>query len=358
MSVSDLGKHFKDLFEKTSDLIHFADLEGNIQVANNAWLVALGYTLEEIVGKSIFEFVDPEILEEFKTYREQIIHGIDPGVVRLTLLTKSGSKINLEGLVGVSYENGEVKYTRGVFRNITEKYLIEKRLQTLFNNAPDAIIVINEHEEILEWNPKAEVIFGYSYTEVKGKTLTQTIIPEPYRAAHLRGMKHFLKTGEGPVLNKLIEVSAMNKEGKEFDIALSVSNVKLHGAWLFIAFISDITARKRIEADLIHKEAELLHARLMEERKDEFISIASHELKTPLTTIKAYTQIALHASIKSGTSQVTQHLEKVNEYTSKLTNLINELLMYQKYRRVNYWSIKLNRISVITFPVCWIPFNI
>ena len=140
----------------------------------------------------------------------------------------------------------------------------EKRLKTFFQSGPDAVIVINENQQILEWNPKAEIIFGFTANEVIGKPLSETIIPHQYRDAHIRGMSHFLKTGEGPVLNKTIEITALHKKGHEFYVNLSVSNVKMGDEWIFIAFLSDITERKKTEEALIHKEAELLQAKLIE----------------------------------------------------------------------------------------------
>ena len=205
----------------------------------------------------------------------------------------------------------------------------ESRLKTFFQGGPDAVIIINENQDILEWNPKAEQIFGYKANEVLGQPLSEIIIPHQYREAHKKGMLHFLKTGEGPVLNKTIEITALNKKGKEFYINLSISNVKMKEGWVFIAFLSDISERKKTEEALIRKEAELLQVKLQEEKKDEFISIASHELKTPLTTIKAYTQLAMALS-EGCTPVVTQYLQKADEYAGKLNDLINELLDVSK----------------------------
>jgi PAS domain S-box-containing protein len=189
--------------------------------------------------------------------------------------------------------------------------------------------VINDEQSILEWNPKAELIFGFKSHEVIGSKLAETIIPPQYREAHHRGMAHFLKTGEGPVLNKTIEITALKKNGQQFYIDLSISSVKIENEWLFIAFISDISERKKTEDSLIRKEAELMQSKLMAEKKDQFISIASHELKTPLTTIKAYTQLALSQSSKCP-ENVGSYLKKVDTYTGKLNTLINDLLDVSK----------------------------
>jgi len=221
----------------------------------------------------------------------------------------------------------------------------EKRLKTFFRSGPDAIIIINENEEIIEWNPQAETIFGYSAEEASGKILSETIIPQQYREAHKNGMFHFLETGVGPLLNKTIEVTALHKEGHEFYINMSVSTVRMQDEWLFIAFLSDITERKKTEEALIHKEAELLQAHLLEEKKNEFLSIASHELKTPLTTLKAFAGIALMLAEDKCSETVREYLFKIDQFSNKLNFLINELL---DVSRIHAGKLTLNHAEVNT----------
>ena len=236
-----------------------------------------------------------------------------------------------------------------MFKNLTENQRSEKivresekRLKVFLTRGPDAVIIINELQEILEWNPKAEAIFGFSFEEIKGKTLTETIIPPQYREAHLRGMQHFLKTSEGPILNKTVEITALHKNGKEFFINLSISNVKLDEGWLFIAFLSDISKRKATEEALIKKEAELLQSKLLQERNDQFISIASHELKTPITTIKAYTQLTL-AMCKEEQNAIKTNLGKIDQFTNKLISLVNELLHVSQ---INLGKLRLSKSKI------------
>ncbi|MEP6617322.1 MAG: PAS domain S-box protein [Ginsengibacter sp.] len=336
MSSLSFDSHFRDLFENGSDLIHFASMEGEVKLVNPAWLKILEYKAEEVLGRSLFEFIHPAYVESFRTYRHNSIRQLESEITETAFQTKSGRKVIVEGRLGVSFENDQPAHTRGVFKDITFRHLAqkkleesEKRLQTFFQNAPDAVIVINEQQSILEWNPKAEIIFGFREEEVLGKKLSETIIPQQYRKAHSAGMVHFLATGEGPVLNKTIEITALHKNGTEFYIDLSISSVKLEDHWMFIAFISDISERKKTEESLIRREAELLQSKLHNEKKDDFISIASHELKTPLTTIKAYTQLALSYYGQSP-EKVIDYLKKIDEYTVKLNTLINELLDVSK----------------------------
>lgn len=350
MPPLNFDTHFKDLFENTSDLIHFLTNEGKIELVNTTWLKTLGYKKEDVEGKSIYDFIHKNGIEDYKTLRNNTIPARQSVELVTTFITKDGNEVVAEGQISCFDTTEKGPYTRGVFKNITARKLAEKeiensakRLKTFIHSGPDAVIVIDENQEILEWNPRAEKIFGFTAEEVIGSSLAATIIPPQYRQAHNRGMAHFLKTGEGPVLNKTIEITALHKMGHEFYINLSVSNVKLDGQWIFIAFLSDISDRKKTEEALIHREAELLQAKLLEEKKDEFISIASHELKTPLTTIKSYAQLALSMVKDKYPDAVQNCLIKVDQYAGKLNSLINELL---DVSRIHGGKLSINKTEV------------
>jgi PAS domain S-box-containing protein len=336
MDTINLNNHFRDLFENTHDLIYFLKIDGEIELVNPAWLRTLKYELDDVVGKSIYQFLHADYREKYRKNREDVIVNDKIKTVEVAFVTSKNEMVIGEAQVGCSYENGEPQYTRCVFKNLTESQRAEKivresekRLKAFLTRGPDAVIIINEFQEILEWNPKAEAIFGFSFDDVKGKTLTETIIPPQYREAHLKGMQYFLKTGDGPILNKTVEITALHKSGKEFFINLSISNVKLDEGWVFIAFLSDISKRKDTEEALIKKEAELLQSKRMQEKNDQFISIASHELKTPITTIKAYAQITL-SMCKDQQRAIKSNLAKIDQFTNKLTFLLNELLDVSK----------------------------
>ena len=124
----------------------------------------------------------------------------------------------------------------------------EEQIQTIFNAAPDAVIVMDEEGKIIQWNPKAESILGWSKNEVIGKLLSETIVPDRFRQAHQKGMKHFLNTGEGPLLGKIIETCAITKSGREIDVALNIAaSSRIKGHYLFIGFLRDLTGQKKTE---------------------------------------------------------------------------------------------------------------
>ena len=137
----------------------------------------------------------------------------------------------------------------------------EKRIQHIFNAAPDAVITIDHKGNITNWNAEAETLFGWNKSEAIGKTLTETIIPERYRQQHDKGMQHYLKTNEGPVLNKPIEIFSLRKDKKEFPIELKISSSKLNKHHpIFIGFIRDISKRKQTETALLNQTNQLMEA--------------------------------------------------------------------------------------------------
>lgn len=144
------------------------------------------------------------------------------------------------------------------FRNISEKKRAEQQLKTseektrlIMNSALDAIISIDEAGLITFWNPQAEQTFGWSAEEITGKSLTDTIIPPQYREMHQKGMELYRQTGKGPVLNKIIEISAVNRSGAEFPIELTIIPVRYNGSVSFTAFIRDISLRKKAEEKIL-----------------------------------------------------------------------------------------------------------
>lgn len=348
MKSLNFDVHFKDLFDSTSDLIHFVDIEGKILKTNPAWLKTLEYGIEEVLNQNIFSFISPASHQLFKTYRDLVISKSGVADIEFEFVTKSGSRVIVEGQVGCVYDQKEPVYTRGVFRNVTAKRETEetlikhqRRLQTFIENAPSAVVIINEQQIIQEWNPKAEEIFDFSSREVVGQPMVDIIIPQQFRAAHLQGMSRFLKTGEGQLLNKTIEVTALHKSGHEFPISLNISSVKIDHEWLFIAFITDITKQKALQEEIIRQQVLLLQVKNDEEKKDQFISMASHELKTPLTSLKAFVQLLER---NNSPDRALQLAGRASGYVRKLEVLIGDLLDVSKIKadKINYHFQEVN----------------
>tara|TARA_B110000503_G_scaffold3354_1_gene4400 strand:+ start:333 stop:2342 length:2010 start_codon:yes stop_codon:yes gene_type:complete len=130
----------------------------------------------------------------------------------------------------------------------------EARLSATIDTAMDAVVQMDNKGLIIKWSNKAEEIFGWLSAEAIGRDMGKTIVPLQYREAHHRGLKHFLATGEGPVLNKRIEIIGLHRNGNEFPIELSIAPFKIDDEYAFSAFIRDISEAKSTE-DKINKLA-------------------------------------------------------------------------------------------------------
>lgn len=126
----------------------------------------------------------------------------------------------------------------------------EERARSIISAAHDPFVSMDAAGIITDWNRRAEETFGWARHEAIGRALAETIVPHRYRSAHWKGLDKYLQTGEGPVLNTSIEISALHRDGREFPIELSISPVVVGGERLFTAFVRDISERKRVEAEL------------------------------------------------------------------------------------------------------------
>jgi PAS domain S-box-containing protein len=124
-----------------------------------------------------------------------------------------------------------------------------RQARAILDVAHSAFVSIDEQGHITYWNKRAEEMFGLARDEATGKLLADTVIPERYRDAHRKGLDRFLQTGEGPVLNRRVELSALRSDGGEFPIELTISAIAEQDGWSFHAFIADISERHEAEKE-------------------------------------------------------------------------------------------------------------
>lgn len=119
-------------------------------------------------------------------------------------------------------------------------------LSAVFVAALDAIIMLDVRGTILEFNPSAERLFGFTRDEAIGREMARLIIPERAREAHRRGLARYLETGDAPVLSKRLVLSATRRDGLEFPVELAVSLVQGTERPVFIGFVRDLSEHRRL----------------------------------------------------------------------------------------------------------------
>ncbi len=130
----------------------------------------------------------------------------------------------------------------------------DQRLKIITESSLDAIILLDNDGNISFWNPAAEKLLGYSKEEAVGCNLHKLLAPGKYHAASEKAFGKFRQTGNGPVINKILELEAITKNGNEIFIELSISGIKIENKWNALGFIRDITQRKRAELSLQESE--------------------------------------------------------------------------------------------------------
>src|ERR1700730_10595861 len=121
--------------------------------------------------------------------------------------------------------------------------------RAILDLAHSAFISMDEEGRIVYWNIRAEEIFGFTRAEAVGRVLADTVIPELYRASHWEGLRLFRETGEGPVLNKRLEMTAIRSDGSEFPVELTISALSEPEGWSFPPFVADRSERDRLEQE-------------------------------------------------------------------------------------------------------------
>jgi PAS domain S-box-containing protein len=126
--------------------------------------------------------------------------------------------------------------------------------------ALDAVVAIDHRGRILDFNPAAERTFGYDADAVIGQDMAELIVPPSLRARHRAGLARYLVTGDGPVLDRRVEITGMRSDGSEFPVELTITRIDVPGPPTFTGYLRDITERKRQEAELKASRARIIQA--------------------------------------------------------------------------------------------------
>ena len=160
-------------------------------------------------------------------------------------------------------------------------------VDTILRATIDSVVIIDAEGKIVKFNPAAEGTFGYRAEEVLGRDVS-VLMPEPHAHQHKAYISRYVETRSPHVMGTRVELTARRKDGSEFPIELSISEMEHGGEIHFIGIIRDITERKEAEARLKRTNEELARAY---DAKNDFLARMSHEFRTPMNAILGFTQL-------------------------------------------------------------------
>ncbi len=195
----------------------------------------------------------------------------------------------------------------------------ERMTRQIVDTAQDAVLTMDAHGIITDWNIEAEPMFGLTRAEAIGQPMIPLIIAPVQREEYERGLQESLATGDGTILNKRAEITALRRDGSKFPAEMNLSIMPFEQTYQFSAFVRDITERKQLEESRLA----VLTAEQASRAKSGFLSRVSHELRTPLNAILGFAQLLEMESLNAQQQKSVQHILKGGRH---LLTLINEVL--------------------------------
>ncbi|HEU5289039.1 MAG TPA: PAS domain-containing sensor histidine kinase [Cyclobacteriaceae bacterium] len=242
----------------------------------------------------------------------------------------------------------------------------------IFQSMSEGIIMVGASGKIAIANPVAAQLFGYSPDELIGMGL-ESLLPERYRKGHMNLRAAFNSNPLPRRMGAGRDLTALRKDGSEFPVEISLSYTQVQGKLLVMAFISDISQRKKVEDALKKSEEQLLvyaselerkvemraHAlnntiaelereviirkraeeetknalekeRELNELKSKFVSIASHEFRTPLSTMLGSIDLIEHYKNEKDLEKQAKHIGRIKLSINNLTQILNDFLSLGK----------------------------
>ncbi|MCU0428517.1 MAG: PAS domain-containing sensor histidine kinase [Cytophagaceae bacterium] len=195
---------------------------------------------------------------------------------------------------------------------------LELRLQAIIDNAVDGIITIDTRGIIESANPAVNRIFGFTEDELVGKNIS-VLMPDPDRSRHNTYVDNYLKTGKANIIGKGRELIGKRKDGSTFPFLLSISEVHLNEKLIFTGIVHDLSEIRQMKAAL-EKEKEL------NELKSRFVTMASHEFRTPLSTILSSASLIAKYVSEKDQDKRDKHINRIKSSVSNLTGILNDFL--------------------------------
>ncbi|HTE31040.1 MAG TPA: PAS domain-containing sensor histidine kinase [Chryseolinea sp.] len=242
----------------------------------------------------------------------------------------------------------------------------------IFQSMSEGIVMVDEEGKIAIANPVAEQLFGYERNELNG-VMMEGLLPERYRSRHLSFRKGFNAHPEPRRMGIGRDLTALRKNGSEFPVEISLSYTHVNGQLFVMAFISDISLRKKAEEALKKSEEQLIvyaaeleqkvHTRTealnhsiatlekevierkkaeeearrslekereLNELKSKFVSIASHEFRTPLSSVLSSAALIQQYKDKGDLDKVDKHVHRIKSSVNHLTIILNDFLSLGK----------------------------
>jgi PAS domain S-box-containing protein len=295
-----------------------------------------GYSAEEVLGEHCSVFFPPEDVAAGKPGRE-LADALEKGEIEVEgwRVRKDGSRFLANVVItAVKEPDGTATSFAKVTRDITDwrtetENLRERQQRQIIDGCTTGIVIVGEGGTILDANMEAERLFGYRREELIGVSVGK-LVPAVLRQGHAAHVASFFAAPEKRAMGAGRDLLALRKDGSTFPIEIGLSVVSGTEENRVLASIVDLTDRKRtlrqkedLVAELENKNAEM----------ERFVYTVSHDLKSPLITIKSFVGLAIQDEEAGQKEQMLSDLGRVTRAADRMYQLLEELLKISRVGR-------------------------
>jgi PAS domain S-box-containing protein len=336
------AEELRRIFETSQDLIMVMDSKGSLVQISPSCEAILGYSADEMIGRSGNDFIHADHLENSRQEMRALRRGERPKIADTRCVHKDGRIVWLSWL-GVWSE--PVKRYFFVGRDMTESRLAQETLREseqlargIVNTALDAFVQNDESNSIVDWNSQAEAMFGWSREEALGKNLIDLIIAGPDHAYFKAALPRYLESGQHQILGHRREILAMRRDGSEFRAELSVTSLQRREGILFNSFIRDLT--DKIAAEDRIRQSEKMEA------VGQLTGGIAHDFNNILTVITGTIEILADA-VKSE-PQLAAITQMIDEAATRGADLTQHLLAFARKQPLEPRETDVNTLIIET----------
>jgi PAS domain S-box-containing protein len=332
----------RQLFDASEDLILIMDSRDHIVQVSPSSESILGYRPDEMIGRSGADFIHPAHLEQSREEMRVLRRGGHQKLADTRCFHKDGRDVWLSWLGNWS---DQVKRYFFVGRDMTEARLADESLResellarNIVETALDAFVQTDERGTILNWNSRAEELFGWQRDEALGKNAVDLIVAEDERERVEAGLARFLESAEDRTLDRRRELMVRRRDGKEFKAELSVTALRRREGILFNVFYRDLTEK-------IASEERIRHAEKME-AVGQLTGGVAHDFNNILTVITGTIEILADAVAKEpGLAAITK---MIDEAAGRGAELTQHLLAFARKQPLQPRETDINSLIIDT----------
>ena len=328
-ALQDSNERLRSIIDSAVDGIIVIDARGRIEAFNRGAERLFGYPAAEVIGRNVNMLMPSPDHEAHDGYLSQYLDTGAATIIgvgrQVTGRRRDGTTFPLHLSVGEMSIQGERKFT-GMLHDLSERMRLDEELRasearwrSVIDSAVDGIVVIDAHGRIESFNPAAERLFGYEEREVVGRNVNM-LMPSPYHEEHDTYLTRHLATGVQKIIGTGREVTGLRRDGTTFPLHLSVGKMTVEGAQRFTGILHDLSARVRIEKQLVEQTS---LAKL-----GEMAAVIAHEVKNPLAGVRGAIQIIGTRLPKDSkdASIVTEIVSRIDA----LNELMKDLLLFAR----------------------------